>query len=423
MKIAIFSDTHFGFSFGGFTKEDSFIQAQQVVEKILKEDVDSVIIAGDIFDTDNPDSSSIYKGFKILQMLALKDYKTKIEEVAFRNKEVSEFPSLPIIAIPATHERKALGEEDIVEVLQLAGILINANNKWITLSKNDERISLLGIGGMEDMQFKEFLEKEREKIEEEAKTKKGFKIFLFHQSIKEFMPFLNDFISLSELPKGFDLYVCGHIHKKIEARVHGKMFLIPGSTVLTQQKKDEEERKGFIIFDTSKYSYKFIEIDSRPFFYRELNFESSTPNEIFEKTKEEIKRILESERQKERKPIIKIKVNATLKEGFKPKDVQLSQLQKEEGALISIEKSINAKEVEVEIEKMRELIKKGDIKDIGLQMLREELKKLNFKLNESILLNLLSKEGSRKEKEENLEKAIKYIKEFEKEEVEKRIKK
>jgi len=420
MKIAIFSDTHFGFSFGGFTKEDSFLQANQVVEKILeRKDIDAVIIAGDIFDVDNPDSSTLTKSFRVFQKLTIKDYASKVEEVEFRNKkDFSAFPSLPVVAIPATHERKAFGEEDIVEALQIANFLINANNKWIKISKGNEKVSILGLGGMDDSEFKKFLEKEREKIEEEVKSKEGFKILLFHQSLKELMPFANDFASLNDLPKGFDLYVCGHIHNKIEARVHGKMFLIPGSTVLTQQKKEEQAKKGFLIFDTKNYSYEFIEINSRPFFYIELNFESATPNEIIEKVKQKI----EEFEKKEEKPIIKIKVSGTLKEGFKPKDVQLSQLEKNENALISIDKLLVSKDTEVEIEKVRELVKKGNVKDLGSQMLVEELKKLGFKLDGSTLFEILSRKDERKSKEkakeENIEEALKLIKEIEKKEIE-----
>ena len=421
MKIAIFSDTHFGFSFGGFTKEDSFLQANQVVDKILeRRDIDAVIIAGDIFDSDNPDSSTLTKSFRVLQKLTTKDYVAKIEEVEFRNKEnFSTFPSLPIIAIPATHERKAFGEEDIIEALQIANFLINANNKWIKISKGNEKLSILGLGGMDDFEFKKFLEKEREKIEEEVKNKEGFKIFLFHQSLKELMPFVNDFASLNELPKGFDLYVCGHIHNKVEARVHGKMFLIPGSTVLTQQKKEEQSKKGFLIFDTKSYSYEFVEINSRPFFYIELNFESATPSEVIEKIKQKIEEV----EKKAEKPIIKIKITGTLKEGFRPKDLQLTQLQKDEKALVSIDKALTSKTTEIEIEKVREMIKKGDVKELGSQLLAEELRKIGFKLDGLALFEILSRKEERKSKEktreENIEEALKLIKETEKKEIEK----
>jgi DNA repair exonuclease SbcCD nuclease subunit len=421
MKIAIFSDTHFGFSFGGFTKEDSFLQANQVVDKILeRKDIDMVIIAGDIFDSDNPDSSTLAKSLRILQKLTIKDYTAKVEEVEFRNKkDFSAFPTLPVVAIPATHERKAFGEEDIVEALQIANFLINANNKWIKISKGNEKVSILGLGGMDDSEFKKFLEKEREKIEEETKSKEGFKIFLFHQSLKELMPFVNDFASLNELPKGFDLYVCGHIHNKVEARVHGKMFLIPGSTVLTQQKKEEQGKKGFLIFDTKNYSYEFVEINSRPFFYIELNFESATPSEVIEKIKQKIEEV----EKKAEKPIIKIRITGTLKEGFRPKDLQLTQLQKNEKALVSIDKALTSKTTEIEIEKVREMIKKGDVKELGSQLLAEELRKIGFKLDGSALFEILSRKEERKSKEktreENIEEALKLIKEIEKKEIEK----
>ncbi|EQD59621.1 metallophosphoesterase, partial [mine drainage metagenome] len=76
--------------------------------------------------------------------------------------------------------------------------------------------------------------------------------FMLHQSIYEILPFDESFMHYDDLPKGFDLYVCGHIHSRVKATVNGKLFLIPGSTVLTQLKEGEQERKGFILFDTKK---------------------------------------------------------------------------------------------------------------------------------------------------------------------------
>jgi DNA repair exonuclease SbcCD nuclease subunit len=197
------------------------------------------------------------------------------------------------------------------------------------------------------------------------------------------------------------------------------MFLIPGSTVLTQQKKEEQGKKGFLIFDTKNYSYEFVEINSRPFFYIELNFESATPSEVIEKIKQKIEEV----EKKAEKPIIKIRITGTLKEGFRPKDLQLTQLQKDEKALISIDKALTSKATEIEIEKVREMIKKGDVKELGSQLLAEELRKIGFKLDGSALFEILSRKEERKSKEktreENIEEALKLIKETEKKEIEK----
>ena len=100
---------------------------------------------------------------------------------------------------------------------------------------------------------------------------------MFHQSVYEILPFSDDFIHYNELPKGFDLYVDGHIHSRVEADVHGKKFLIPGSTVLTQLKEGEQDDKGFILFDTQSYTYQFVKIKCRKFVFKNISFENATP--------------------------------------------------------------------------------------------------------------------------------------------------
>lgn len=459
MKIAIFSDTHFGF--GGFwkdTKEDSFIQANEVVEKILSiPEIDAVIVPGDIFDVDNPDSTTLGKAFVILSKLKSRSYGSVVknfEDFEYKPMERPEDSGgdgdanalqaaagldlaaeakrmPPIIGIPATHERKAVGEMNIIKVLQIAGVMIDAGNKWVTLSKKtggrEEIVNILAIAGMDDSYFSDFLKKNRERIETEAAKRTGYKIFVFHQSLNDLMGFPNSFARLDDLPKGFDFYLCGHIHKKIEARVHGKPFIIPGSTVLTQQKKEEEGKKGFIIYDTETNSYQFIKIDSRDFFYVEVNLRDATPSSAIE----EIRKTLEEFGAKEwsRKPIVKVKVKGTLKEGFKPKDINLSALEVPSSILVSIDKEIEDSSVDAKAIEAREKIKSGNVQIIGVELLKEHLKKSGFEMDPVHLFNLLTaKDESRKSKEkikkDSVESVMEYIKAYEAKElseVEKKI--
>ena len=84
------------------------------------------------------------------------------------------------------------------------------------------------------------------------------------------------------MPHGFNLYIDGHLHKNYEIEKGNKKLIIPGSTVLTQLRK-EEKIKGFYIFDTNTKEKNFIEIPTRKFYYLEIENEKEKEDLISQK--------------------------------------------------------------------------------------------------------------------------------------------
>jgi DNA repair protein SbcD/Mre11 len=399
VKIAIVSDMHIGYE---RFADDAFKQARDALEK-ASELADAIIMPGDIFDKRSPKPEVIAQAINIFRDLAKKSWKARV--TSFNGRENSRrFTDIPVVGISGTHERTAFGKENPLSLLGLAGLIVDTSEATTVIEKDGDRVAIFGLGGLSEERVKGTL------LELDPKPVEGaFNIFMFHQSIYEILPFSNDFIHYDDLPKNFDLYVDGHIHSRIESKVHGKLFLIPGSTVLTQLKEGEQEEKGFLLFDTEKYSYEFIAIDSRQLVFRTIEFDNATPNAIREKCDNAIKEILGSSRER---PIIRLKLQGTIDSGFNSTDMPLHSVMMKysQKAIIEMDHSklVNP-ELQYEIENLRDSkIGNIPIKELGMGILGAKLKDQKFdeNLNYTELFGILS-EDSKKEKV--LKRALEFL--------------
>lgn len=396
MKIAILADFHIGYD---RFREDALIQAEEALEKAC-EAADLIVIAGDIFDYRHPKPEVIAEAITLFRKFSSRKFGAVVSGVEGRRKP---YTQVPIIAIPGTHERRTDGEVDPVDLLSLAGLLVNANQARVSVSKDGETVAVFGVGGTAEERFKETLKKLDPKPVEGA-----FNLFLFHQSVYELLPFSKDFVRLEELPTGFDLYVDGHIHSKVETKCHGKNFLIPGSTVLTQLKEGEQEGKGFFVYDTRKGTYEFSKIKSRRFFLIEVDVEGMEPSDIRRTVEEKVSRAAEGGHDR---PIIRVVLKGRLKEGFKAIDVGMRGITDSysDRAIVEIAKSGIEGAVSEDAEKLRSgILDNISIRDFGMGVFMEKLKQNKYSLDVSptALFDALSSEGK---KESVLKEALALV--------------
>lgn len=382
MKIAIVSDMHIGYE--RFC-EDAYIQAKKALF-LASELADAVIIPGDVFDKRNPHADAISQAIEIFRDLSRKEWKSKVVEfIPYR--DTRSYTSVPIIAIPGTHERVAEGKRNPLTLLGLAGLLVDASEASVTIQKGDERVSVFGLGGIAEERLKEAM-----KALDPRPIPGNFNIFMFHQSIYELLPFREEFIRFDDLPVGFDLYVDGHIHNRIVETAHGKQFLIPGSTVLTQLKDSEQDSKGFFVYDTETKLFEFVEINSRPFVSLHLKFNDAEPKAVTERCEKEIEDTIS---RNQAKPIIKLHIEGTVAKGFKAIDMPTRSIYNRFStkAIIDIDMRLVDKETQSEINELREGKLDGlSIKELGLGIFNAKLKENSFdeKINPSELFNMLS---------------------------------
>jgi len=385
IKIAVISDTHLGYRFGSEQGEDAFLHAAEAFEQAIQKGADLMLLPGDIFDSRLPKQEILAKTFSLLHKpMAVRENKTRIVEMVGKETEIPDIATkgLPIVAIHGTHERRGANSVNAVQVLEKAGFLLHLDCNGVIFDVNGKRVCIQGLSGVPEQDAKKVLE------EWAPKAVPGcHNIFMFHQSIKECAYGGTDdaFMSAQDLPDGFDLYIDGHIHlSNVMDTACGKQIFFPGSTVITQQKKKEsEKRKGFFMIefdDTGKMSHEFVELEKQRLFYHyTLEFENAKVQEVIEKAREYISKALSESHDK--KPLVRIKLKGTLEKGRTRSDVCADDINKEFDAFVSVKNELEGDgTLKSRIDELREnQQQKLSVEETGLKLIDNLLKETNYK--------------------------------------------
>ncbi len=391
MKIAVISDMHLGYGEGTPREEDSYRQTEEAVDKALEEDVDLILLAGDIFDKKTPNQETLSRALKILKKPLMKKGKNVEIKEPERAKEKLSENGVPVVAIHGTHERRSKGYVNPIEMLEDAGYLVHLHCEKAVLRINGEEVAIHGLSGVPENYVKTVLSNYR------PKPVPGIpNIFMFHQSLKEYIYSPeNTFIEISDLPKGFDLYIDGHIHWH-NILENQKTLLFPGSTVITQMRKVEaEKKKGFYLVDTENWNKEFVELETqRKFKLVKLTLNGERASEVVEKAREKLKNELEGINSP-LKPLIKLKLKGRLAKGTEPSHIDKGRITGDLNALVHIDKEFETKSFRERIDHLRESQEtKKSIREKGVHILRELLKKKGYdSMEPEELLSLMSKKN------------------------------
>ena len=372
MKIAVLSDFHFGYEYNSELEEDSFNAAEEAVEKAL--DADVILIAGDIFDTRVPKTSEWAKAIRILVKPMMRDSTVNFVSCSKEMKEISKrnLKHLPVIAIHGTHERRSRGEVNALEALEHAGILIYLHCDTIVFEKDGVKVAIHGMSGVPESYAKDVLYKWNPQP-----LPNCINILMMHQSIEPYIysPLSPPSLSLSNLPKGFDLIVDGHLHITGQEKIDNTLLLIPGSTIVTQQEANEADtQKGFYFVDADKeVKATFVPLENnRKFFYREIKLEGSLRDQV----ENVLKEILNKNFAKP--PLIKLKIFGKEMEVV---EQELREIERRyaDKAVITFTKELESPEITRKIEFLRNLREqKMSVEEIGINLLRKNLDELKF---------------------------------------------
>lgn len=229
----------------------------------IKEQVDFIIITGDFFDVNIPQLGPVKRAVEIL-----------------KNARDS---GIDVYMIYGSHDfNKA--NISMIDILHSAELFIKPTEfqtdsnsvvlKFFVDKKTGAKIT--GISGRKvglDKEIYEKLDKKNLEMEE------GFKIFLLHAGIQEILPIdktFRDSLPLSLLPKGFDYYGGGHIHKRLEKKIDKSLIVYPGplfgSTFQDLEDTAKGEKRGFYIvtFEKKILDCRFIEISVAEILYKEI---------------------------------------------------------------------------------------------------------------------------------------------------------
>jgi DNA repair exonuclease SbcCD nuclease subunit len=280
MLFSHISDIHLGLvQYASEEREQDVYKAfNEAIDTSIKDHVDFVIFAGDIFHVPNP------SGTAIVQMAnALKRLKQNNIDSFF-----------------------ILGEHDISRIRTTPIPYVYHNlgfSRYIGQGKPIEYkgVLLVGFDKIRKSEISHFEEKFTE-IDKTAKGHAGHKILVLHQGIMEFNKFAGELQS-TDLPNNFTYYAMGHLHD-MDTRNFNHLsgpIAYPGSIELTTSEGIKETKKGFFEVDISEKEAKpdWIELHTRP----QFSFKTD-----YEKMENTVKEISEKISSFERKPVIEIKI-------------------------------------------------------------------------------------------------------------------
>jgi DNA repair protein SbcD/Mre11 len=262
----------------------------------IKEQVDFILITGDFFDVNIPQLAPVKKAVEIMKH--------------------ARDSGIPIYMIYGSHDFST-ANISMIDILHTAELFIKPTEfefntdsiilKFFVDQKTGAKIT--GVSGRKVGLDKEIYERlDKEKLESED----GFKIFLLHKGIQEVLPLnlqFRDSIPISLIPKGFDYYGGGHIHKRIEKKMGSGVIAYPGplfgSTFQDLEETAKGETRGFYIisFDKQIIDCKFIEINVAEILYKEIFSQKWNS----EKLKNEITRNISELEVKDKIVLIKVK--------------------------------------------------------------------------------------------------------------------
>ncbi|MDD5317267.1 MAG: DNA repair exonuclease [Candidatus ainarchaeum sp.] len=368
MKLAILSDFHLGYE---RFEDDAFSQAMKAMTLATAE-ADALLLPGDLFDSKTPRPESVAQALEIFRIPFGKKWGARVSSFSARDGRQNYCP-LPVVAIPGTHEARHKSLVNPVQVLEKSGFLVNAQSACVSIECGSEKLAVCGMGGVPESHARAAVE-----ALSPQPVAGAFNVFMFHQSLQELLPVKDDHLSVDDLPRGFDLYVCGHMHRRVAERFGEKMLVIPGSTVITQLRRDDGEGKGFYIFGTGSGKLEFREIGSRPFFFEEVELNEAGASEAVEAVRSAVSRAIGSS---PGSPVIRVKVSGTVKKGLMPSSIQFQPVIREFSgrAFVAIDKSLNSAGLEEKVAELRALREKGaSVRELGLDLLRAKLAEKNL---------------------------------------------
>ena len=291
MLFSHISDTHLGLvQYNSEERENDIYDVfNQTIDISIKDHVDFVIFAGDIFHTPNPSGTAIMHMAHALKKLK----KNNIDSFfVLGEHDISRIRSYPV---PYVFHK--------LEFSQYIG------EGKPTYYKD---VLIMGFDKIRKSEMQDF-ESRFQEVDAIAKEHKGHKILVMHQGITEANKFAGE-LSANDLPKNFTYYAMGHLHDKFLKSFNNMKGSIayPGSIELTTSEGIKNTKKGFFQVDISGTEAKpeWIELSIRPQVSASTNFEdlTKTVDGILEQIHESIK-----------KPIIELKIQG--------KDIQTDLVQ------------------------------------------------------------------------------------------------
>jgi len=237
VKFAHVSDCHLGAWRNEILNQMGYEAFEQAINKILEEEVDFVIISGDLFDISNP--------------------KVDVVDLAVRELKKLQDKNIPVYGIMGSHDFSP-SDNSMIRPLISAGLFIDVSkgettdNKQLKLYFVQDPKTGIKLTGLRARKRSLEIEDYNRLLREDLENETGIKIFVLHTMLSELKPVeFKDMESApkSLLPQNFAYYAGGHLHKTVP-----EILRTGDKTLIVDQKNN-------IIYPGSLYPTNFRELE------------------------------------------------------------------------------------------------------------------------------------------------------------------
>ncbi|XP_060016213.1 double-strand break repair protein MRE11 isoform X1 [Lagenorhynchus albirostris] len=269
-KILVATDIHLGYMEKDAVRgNDTFVTLDEILRLAQENDVDFILLGGDLFHENKPSRKTIHNCLELLRKYCMGDRPVQFEIISDQsvNFGFSKFPwvnyedsnlniSIPVFSIHGNHDDPT-GADSLcaLDILSCAGFVNHFGRSMsvekidispVLLQKGSTKIALYGLGSIPDERlYRMFVNKKVTMLRPKEDGNSWFNLFVIHQNRSKhgstnFIPeqFLDDFI---------DLVIWGHEHecKIAPTKNEQQLFYVsqPGSSVVTSLSPGEAVKK------------------------------------------------------------------------------------------------------------------------------------------------------------------------------------
>ncbi|KAK1672089.1 DNA repair protein [Colletotrichum godetiae] len=366
IRILVATDNHVGYEERDpIRKDDSWKTFDEILNLAKSQDVDMVLLGGDLFHDNKPSRKSMYQVMRSLRKNCLGMKPCELEFLSDAN-EVFEgaFPhvnyedpdiniSIPVFSIHGNHDDPS-GEGHFcsLDLLQVAGLvnyfgrIAEADNieaKPVLLQKGQTKLALFGLSNVRDERmFRTFRDHKVKWFRPGVQQSDWFNLLTVHQNHHAHTA--TSYLPENVLPDWMDLVVWGHEHECLidpqQNPETGFHVMQPGSSVATSLVPGEAVPKHVAILNLTGRDFKVEKLPLktvRPFITKEIQL-STDPRfkglhtkkenrqeltkrlmvvveEMIQEANEEWFAVQENDEEEPPLPLIRLKVEYTAPEG------------------------------------------------------------------------------------------------------------
>ncbi|KAI8869989.1 Metallo-dependent phosphatase, partial [Ramicandelaber brevisporus] len=289
IKMMVATDSHLGFLERDPVRgNDSFVSFEEMLQLAVENNVDMVLLGGDLFHENRPSRKTLHRTMEILRKYTMGDRPCNLRHLSDAKRNYGDGVmsvnymdpniniSLPVFTIHGNHDDPTgdgrlsavdllastrminyFGQYRSIDDITVAPVLLEKRrggtehliNSELT-SEDYTRLAIFGLGNVRDERLnRTFLRKRVRVLWPAEDTKSWFNLFVIHQNRAAHGP--TSYIPESFLPPLLDMVLWGHEHecRVVPEQNPERLFYVtqPGSSVATALSEGEAVRKHVAI--------------------------------------------------------------------------------------------------------------------------------------------------------------------------------